>query len=114
MLYVGIVHAGVFGDADADRREVHLRFVVRQIRRAGFWLTSLGEMADWWQARERITLAVHDDRVVVANRGERAVGGLRLLVEHDGGTLVRAVPPLAAGAEAVLETRARHPRAAAG
>jgi hypothetical protein len=29
-LYVGIVHAGVFGPRDADRREAHLRFVARQ------------------------------------------------------------------------------------
>jgi hypothetical protein len=111
-LYVGIVHAGVFGARDADRRETHLRFVARQVRRPGVWLASLREIADWWRARERVTAAVHGDRVLLTNGGEHAVAGLRVVLEQDDGARVLPVPHLPPGATVVLDTGA-HPHAAA-
>ena len=101
--YVGIVHAGVFGDADANRREAHLRFVARAVRRAGLWLVSLREIAEWWRAREHVTIAVHDDRVTVRNGGDRPIEGLRVVVEHAAESHLVPVPPLPPGAEVALD-----------
>lgn len=112
-LYVGIVHAGVFGAADADRREAHLRFVVRQARRGGFWLASLAEVARWWQARERVALAVRDGRVTVTNGSDVPLRALRVVVEHGDATRVVAVPPLAPGDAVTLPMAASDRHAAA-
>ena len=111
-LYVGIVHAGVFGARDADRREAHLRFVARQARRPGVWLASLREIADWWRARECVATAMDGDRVLLRNDGARPASGLRVVLEQDGGTRVLPVPTLPPGATVVLDTSA-HPHAAA-
>lgn len=79
-LYVGIVHAGVFGRADAARRGEHLDFVARQLRRPEVWLASAGDVARWWRQREGLRLCVLADRVEVTNGGEHTVEGARLLV----------------------------------
>jgi len=111
-LYVGIVHAGVFGPRDADRRETHLRFVARQARRPGVWLASLREIADWWRARECVAITVDGDRLLVRNDGAGPASGLRVVLDHDGGTRVLPVPTVPPGATVVLDTGA-HPHAAA-
>jgi peptidoglycan/xylan/chitin deacetylase (PgdA/CDA1 family) len=111
-LYVGIVHAGVFGARDADRREAHLRFVARLVSRPGVWLASLREVAGWWRARERVTAAVDGERVLVTNGGAHPVTGLRVVLEQDDGSRVLSVPTVPPGATVVLDAGA-HPHAAA-
>jgi hypothetical protein len=93
-LYVGIVHAGVFGRADAGRRGDHLDFVARQLRRPEVWLAGAGDIARWWRAREGLRLRVFADRVEVTNLGELTVEGARLLLGDGGQTIdVPALPP---------------------
>jgi len=92
--YVAIVHPGVFGRRDSDRRLDHLVFVRDALRVPDVWLTSLEEMVDWWRRRERVAVEVDGTEAIVTNRGTETACGLRL--EHDGsGSL--ALPPLAAG-----------------
>jgi peptidoglycan/xylan/chitin deacetylase (PgdA/CDA1 family) len=110
-LYVGIVHAGVFGARDADRREAHLRFVAHEVQRGNVWLTSLRGIADWWRARERVEIESHDERLVVSNHGERTVTGLRLVLESGTATRTISVPALAPGGAVTLDTGS-YPRAA--
>src|SRR5207245_1350443 len=76
-LYLGIVHAGVFGARDAARRTAHLAYVCEQLRHPEVWLATAGEIAEWWFARERLTVSVDDGQVLVANRGERLLDGVR-------------------------------------
>jgi peptidoglycan/xylan/chitin deacetylase (PgdA/CDA1 family) len=111
-LYVGIIHAGVFGPEDADRRERHLRFVVRQLRRPGVWLASLREIADWWRAREQVAVAVQGDGVLLTNRGPRAVARLAVVLERDDGARVLPIPDLPPGGTVALVAGAE-PHAAA-
>jgi hypothetical protein len=110
-LYVGIVHAGVFGARDADRREAHLRFVADEVQRGNVWLTSLRGIADWWRARERVEIESHDERMVVSNHGERTVTGLRLVLESGTATRTIPVPTLAPGGAVTLDAGS-YPRAA--
>jgi peptidoglycan/xylan/chitin deacetylase (PgdA/CDA1 family) len=106
-VYVGIVHAGVFGPADADRRETHLRFVARELGRGGLWLATLGQIADWWRARERVVVAVDGaGRALVRNAGEAPVAGLRLRVDGPDATRVLPLPVLRPGAAAAVDLRA--------
>jgi hypothetical protein len=99
-LYMGIVHAGVFGRADAARREAHLDFVRDAVAEPDVWLASAGEVAEWWCLRERLGLAVSDGAVRVTNAGERPAAGVRLVVEEGEETSVHDLPVLAAGASA--------------
>jgi hypothetical protein len=93
-LYVGIVHAGVFGPRDAARRGAHLSFVSRQLERPDVWLATAGDVARWWAARERLELRVVAGRIVVTNQGRLPVGGVRILVERESGTESLSLPPL--------------------
>jgi hypothetical protein len=111
-LYVGIVHAGVFGARDADRREAHLDFVAREVRRPDVWLASLREIADWWRARECVTTIVDGERLLLTNRGAGPLSGLRVVVDHDDGVRILPVPTLPSGATVAIDTGA-HPHAAA-
>jgi peptidoglycan/xylan/chitin deacetylase (PgdA/CDA1 family) len=97
-LYVGIVHAGVFGPRDAERRETHLRFVRRCVTRPDVWLASVTQIADWWCARERLEVRVVGDHATVTNRGDHAVEGARLVVERGERERSIALPALAPGA----------------
>lgn len=103
-VYVGIVHAGVFGPRDAARRGAHLAFVHRLLSASDVWLTSLAEIAGWWRMREQVEMAPAPGHVRLTNLGERRVVGLRCLVET--GTVVTelAVPALDPGASVTLAT----------
>lgn len=102
-LYVALVHAGVFGDADADRREDHLAAVWEAVRHPDTWLTTPGAVADWWQRREQLRLEVRDDSVLITNEGEGCVGGIRLVADHPWGSTSFDLPPLAPGASAAVQ-----------
>ncbi len=101
-LYVALVHAGVFGPADAERREQHLRFVIDQLSEPGVWLTSLEEIARWWRRREGLSVEVRRADIEIRNRGREAVDRVRLVIEDLNGETAVAVPRLAAGAGTVL------------
>ncbi len=96
-LYVALVHAGVFGPDDAARREAHLGVVTAQLRHPDTWWTGVGEVVDWWRAREAIDLVVDGDAVRVLNRGAAPVQGAVLLVERTDVTHTIALPVLAPG-----------------
>lgn len=97
-LYVGIVHAGVFGRRDAARRGAHLAFVRRLLDAPDVWLASLSEIARWWRAREQVSVTLHDGSVRFTNLGSTEVVGLRCVIEKDGIETEHAVPPLTPGA----------------
>ncbi|MBI3636558.1 MAG: hypothetical protein HY216_10185 [Candidatus Rokubacteria bacterium] len=97
-LYTGIVHGGVFGPADADRRGAHLDFVRAALDHDDLWLTTPREVAGWWRAREGIRIRARGDAIEVENRGPTAVAGARVLVEGAAGTVSHDVPLLAPGA----------------
>ncbi|HLK10819.1 MAG TPA: hypothetical protein VKW76_05525 [Candidatus Binatia bacterium] len=99
-LYTGIVHAGVFGPADAARRGEHLAFVAGELSRPDVWRTTPAAVADWWTARERLTVRAGAGWVEVANDGRRAVEGARVIVEDAHGAVAHAVPRLEPGAVA--------------
>jgi peptidoglycan/xylan/chitin deacetylase (PgdA/CDA1 family) len=96
-LYVGTVHGGVFGGRDAARRGAHLSFLARQLERPDVWLATLGDIARWWAARERLHLRVEADRILVSNRGQTAVAGVRVLMERRGDAITMLVPLLNPG-----------------
>lgn len=102
-LYVGIVHAGVFGPRDTARRSAHLGVVRRRLGAADLWLTSAREVADWWCMRERLEVAVGDRGVTVTNRGPTEASGVRLVVEDaEGATRSCDVPSLGPGESVAL------------
>jgi peptidoglycan/xylan/chitin deacetylase (PgdA/CDA1 family) len=105
-LYVGIVHGGVFGPADADRRGVHLDFVRRALDHPELWLTTASAVAAWWHARERVRVRVRGQSLEIENVGAAPVAGLRVLDEQRRGTISHVVPPLAAGARVVVDAAA--------
>jgi peptidoglycan/xylan/chitin deacetylase (PgdA/CDA1 family) len=96
-LYVGTVHGGVVGARDAARRGAHLSFVARELERPDVWLATLGDIARWWAARERLRLRVEADRILVSNAGTTPVAGARVLVERRGGSIAMPVPLLNPG-----------------
>ncbi len=75
-MYVAIVHGGVFGDEDALVRGEHLDFVVKTLSRAGMWLTSQDQIADWWHRREEVYATIDGGGIEVTNRGGNAIEGL--------------------------------------
>ncbi|TFH20063.1 MAG: hypothetical protein E4H03_12840, partial [Myxococcales bacterium] len=60
-MYVALVHAGVFGDDDADVRMRHLSFVEEVLCDAGVWLADMDMLADWWTRREAVRLESRGD-----------------------------------------------------
>jgi len=101
-LYVALVHAGVFGDRDAEVRADHLAFVRYQLGHPDFWLAGIGQVAEWWCAREALRLCVYGREVSVTNAGSSAIVGVRLVVDRAEGEAVRQVviplPALVSGA----------------
>jgi peptidoglycan/xylan/chitin deacetylase (PgdA/CDA1 family) len=106
-LYTGIVHAGVFGPADAARRAAHLEFVAGELDHPDLWRTTPAAVADWWTARERLVVRAGAGWVEVANEGERAVEGVQVIVEHAEGATTHAVPRIEAGATARIAAAGR-------
>src|SRR5262249_41477360 len=104
-LYVGIVHAGVFGPRDAARRSAHLGFVRRYLRRQDLWLATAQEIADWWGAREQLELTARDRRVEIMNRGEQPIEGVRVVIETGDEETTYAIEPLAPGGRATVELK---------
>jgi len=102
-LYVGIVHAGVFGPRDAARRGAHLGFIRRRLRHPDLWLASASEIAEWWCAREQLTISVLQGGLQLTNRSDRVVDGVQVVVERTDGDHVYSVPSLAPGASTILE-----------
>ena len=99
-LYMGIVHAGVFGRADAARRGAHLEFVREALAGPDVWLTSASEVAEWWCLREQVSVTVADGAARVTNQSERPAAGVRVVVEQDDETSVHDLPVLDAGGSA--------------
>ncbi len=102
-LYVALVHGGVFGPEDQERRTAHLEFVAGELRRPGMWLASADEIADWWCGREALHVSDDDTTVYVVNRGAHVVVGARLI--FDDGERTVGLPPLAPGATFTLARR---------
>jgi hypothetical protein len=101
-LYMGIVHAGVFGARDAVRRGTHLAFVRDQLRQPDVWLASASEIAEWWCARERITISLGEGVARVVNRGSRPLERVRLLVEVGECERAYDLPALVPGDEVTV------------
>ena len=101
-LYTGIVHGGVFGPADAERRGEHLRFVRRALDHPDLWLTTASEVAGWWRRREGVRIRRRGAAIEVENVGTEPVSGLRVVVDGDAGSEAHAVPALAPGARATV------------
>jgi hypothetical protein len=102
-LYVALIHAGVFGRADAVRREAHADFVAAHLRHPETWLTTPDRVAEWWTARESVRVrCTADDAVAVTNDGPGAVSGAVLVIERHGAAQRVALSTLAAGDTIVL------------
>jgi hypothetical protein len=104
-LYVGIVHAGVFNEADSTRRLDHLRFVAGQLDRPDMWIASMDEIASWWTRRECVHLVLRNNCWSAVNRGDHGIHGLTLVAEDSEGAVVRRteLPGLDPGDTANLE-----------
>jgi peptidoglycan/xylan/chitin deacetylase (PgdA/CDA1 family) len=102
-LYCALVHAGVFGDRDADRRERHLEYVLQRLRHADTWLASLGEIVDWWCQREALRVTVDGERVAVTNVGPQPIAGVRVVLDGRRGERRRLLPPLTAGQRVLVD-----------
>ncbi|HVN87206.1 MAG TPA: hypothetical protein VMW17_20430 [Candidatus Binatia bacterium] len=101
-LYVARVHGGVFGDRDATQREEHLGFVCRQLRQPGVWFDGMERIVDWWLAREALLLAERGTTLHLTNGAERAITGVRVVVERMDGQTVLLLPTLEAGTSVLL------------
>jgi peptidoglycan/xylan/chitin deacetylase (PgdA/CDA1 family) len=99
-LYVALIHAGVFGDRDADRRERLLRHVHRELQHPQVWLAGLNEIVDWWTARESVEIDCNAASLVIRNHGNREIVGLRLWVDDQHGEREVSLPALPPGREA--------------
>jgi hypothetical protein len=99
-LYMGIVHAGVFGRADAARRGAHLEFVRETLAGQDLWLASATEVADWWCLREQVALGVVGGAARVTNESERRAAGVRVVVEQGDDATVHELPVLDPGGSA--------------
>jgi len=104
-LYVGIVHAGVFGESDSARRLDHLRFVARELERPGFWVASMDEIASWWNRRDCVHLGLRNNRWTAINRGDQGISGLSVVAEDSEGTVIHRseLPALDAGDSIEIE-----------
>jgi peptidoglycan/xylan/chitin deacetylase (PgdA/CDA1 family) len=47
-------------------------------RQRNVWFASTGEVAEWWSKREKLQLNVVGNRIIVTNKGDRAVAGATL------------------------------------
>jgi hypothetical protein len=108
-LYVALVHAGVFGDRDAELREQHRRFVARELSAGETWLPHIRELLDWWRARENLTITWRRGTPCVHNSGHRTVHHVRAVVDDGRNEFLMAVPPVEPGATVAL---ARMPKSA--
>jgi peptidoglycan/xylan/chitin deacetylase (PgdA/CDA1 family) len=102
-LFVALVHAGVFGDADADQREAHLRLVHDLLHHPDVWIADIAEIVDWWTAREQVRVDTLAGAVRIVNEGTRSIEGLQLVIEHVGVRTLIAVPALVPGGEHLVE-----------
>ncbi|MBI3782395.1 MAG: polysaccharide deacetylase family protein [Deltaproteobacteria bacterium] len=102
-LYVALVHAGVFGDADAERRETHLRLVNDLLHHPDVWFADIGDIAAWWTAREQVRIETLPGALRIVNAGDASIDGLQVLIEYTGVRTLIVVPPLAAGAVHLIE-----------
>ena len=71
---------------------------MRRLGTAETWLTSAGAVTDWWESREAIRVVRDAAGVTLENRGPRALGPLRVLIDRDGGTESHVVSNLGPGA----------------
>ena len=102
-LFVALVHAGVFGDTDAERREAHLRVVHDLLQHPDVWVADIAEIVDWWTGREQVRVEAPAGSVRVTNQGTAPIEGLQLAIDHIGVRTLIALPLLAPGAEHVVE-----------
>jgi hypothetical protein len=101
-LHVALVHAGVFGDADAQRREQHRLLVAAQLHTHGTWMPRVDELIEWWHGRENLVVGWEDGILLVRNLGAADIGGLRVIIEDADGARSFAVPEVAAGQSSVV------------
>jgi peptidoglycan/xylan/chitin deacetylase (PgdA/CDA1 family) len=106
-LYVALVHGGVFGEADRERRAAHLAFVAGALRHPDVWLADTADVADWWCRREALEVHEGPDGPRVVNGGTETVTGARVVVERDGVERTFDVPPLPPKAAFALADRTR-------
>ncbi len=101
-LYVALVHAGVFGDADAICRETHLAHVAAALRHPGTWLTTPEAVVRWWCAREQVHVRIDNGTLRVRNGGADVLAGVVVTIERDGALERIELPALAAGSEHIV------------
>jgi len=111
-LYVGIVHAGVFGPNDAARRLEHLTYVRRQLRQPTLWVARIGAIADWWRVREGLRVTTSDGWIDVVNEGDTTARGAALVVEAGDCDVTHRLPDLASGEAVRVPARASATRPA--
>ncbi len=95
--HVALVHAGVFGRRDSQRRMAHLDFVRTSLARDDVWLTSLARIHRWWQAREQVEIVAVDGGLEIRNGGTTAIEGLRVVLEQGPERTEIVLPSIEAG-----------------
>lgn len=101
-LYVALIHAGVFGDHDAARRERLLRHVQSQLHHPSVWLAAMTDIVAWWSAREAVELTVSGNNLLVCNGSDQLLNGLQVLVDNTDQPRHIALPSLPPGREVQL------------
>jgi len=67
--------------ATAYRSLEEFRKFLLYLKESGAWVTSAGELAEWYLARQGLELSVEGDELVLRNHGSRAVRGATVAVE---------------------------------
>jgi hypothetical protein len=71
---------------------------MRRLATPEAWLTSASALTDWWESREALRIVRDAAGVTLENRGPRALGPLRVLIDRDGDTATYVVSNLGPGA----------------
>lgn len=84
-LGVMLVHAGVYGRDDLETRMRLLRRVITETSGEDVWRVTMGEVSDWWSAREDVHAVPAQDggAVRVFNHGATGIDGVTLAWPDD-------------------------------
>lgn len=112
-VYVAIVHGGVFGRRDAERREEHFRHVAACLSHPRVWFASIPDLVGWWRGRAALKLDITASEVCIINPTDQRITGLQLIIEDLDAETTLAVPSLDPGMSTALALPVRIPRPAA-